>query len=200
VSLGPVGCWLETDPANPLHPFPADELGAAWPDIHLRTTPQEFSELSLHRWNEFALKQAEPTQVVESFPFQSSIRVLMQMNGSRETIDKYWSRWQSTVAALNPVLIFLEEANPRELITKAFETRGPVWTDYFLQSVEQMPFASTRQLEGMEAAVGLLTHYNRLINELASAAPFPVLTCEARPSDYAERQARVNRYLNLENV
>ncbi len=193
----PSELYLETQPNHPLHVFPTDELGAAWTNIHLKTTPETFGQRSLELWDTFLAQNTGVVSIIESFPFQSSIRVLMQMNQSSELIENYWNEWQHRVARLDAVLLFFHETDPISLIEQAFEERGDQWTSYIVRSFELMPYCKTRGLTGKEATIGFLRDYAELLDHLMSNIQIRAVTFEARPENYEERQMLVYQAFGL---
>lgn len=182
--------WYETDPEHPLHPVPADEVGAAWADIHERLSPPEFAEASLARWAN-AMVELDGPLVFESFPFQSGIRVLFQMNAAPELIEDYWQRWQRLVAPTQPHLIFLKTRAPKDLIDEVATTRGMAWKAYLESAVGAMPYAQQNGHQGWTAVHHFLENYNSLLETLLNAATVQVTTAPAKPTNYAERTSQL---------
>jgi hypothetical protein len=179
---------------HPLHPIPLDAMGAAWADVHERMSCNEFADGSLSRWRE-TVNQGEGAVVFESFPFQSAVRVLLQMDSASTLIEEYWRAWQAAVAPAEPALVFLRTAAPTQLIDNIAAHRGTEWGHYLATAVERMPFAFNRGLFGWPAVHAFLVSYNDLIESLVRAAGFPVVVADAQPLDYALRECQI-----LENL
>jgi hypothetical protein len=183
-----VSVLLETDPAHPLHPIPTDEMGAGWPNIHEVISAEDFAEHSLSLWKSLLSGLAPGgALIVESFPFQSSIRVLMQMGGSPELISEYWQAWQSIVADVNPYIIYLETADARAQISSIAARRGPEWKEYIASALCQSPYCVQRGYFGWTGVEKMMCEYSALIDDLLSSSRVPVIFLEAEPSDYEER-------------
>lgn len=188
----------ETQQDHPLHVIPTDETGAAWADIHLRIDADSFVSQSLERWKALLSDKQRPTYVIESFPFQSFIRVLFQMDTPADRIQDHWNHWLETITGNQASFIYFKEPNPRELFEMACAVRGIEWTSYMCQSCEQMPYAHSRGWLGKNAVVGVLSEYAALIDQLVDAIPIPTLVVESQPQDYSQRDTTIRRFLTPE--
>ena len=193
----PAQLLVETQSNHPLHVFPTDDMGAAWSDIHLRTTADRFAARSLELWTSFLGRTDATSFVLESYPFQSSVRVLMQMDAELDTILEYWNAWQTIVPRDEGFLIYFKEADPVALIESACRSRGEEWTNYMCRSCEQMPYAANRGWVGIDAVKGLILDYAELMDTLVAMAHLPVLTLPARPVGYDDRQLEIYRALGV---
>lgn len=180
----------ETSPDHPLHPIPTDEIGAAWPTIHEQVSASEFADLSLGRWQRF-LEDRSTAAVVESFPFQSAIRVLFQIDAPAGQIEDYWRRWQDLVLPDQPKIVFLRTEDPSGLLNRVAEHRGPEWKNYIGEAFAQMPFCLHCDLKGWTAVETSLEAYARQIESLIATSSIPVEVFEAEPANYEDRKQRV---------
>lgn len=181
--------WTEMDPANPLHVLPLDEMGAAWADSHLKMSAEEFASASLAKLSE-ALRQVVESTVFESYPFQSSIRVLYQMGTEPEIVKKYWLQTQELYKANDAHLIYLETENPVGLIDRVSAQRGQEWTDYLIMSIDKMPISITSNLKGYLAVQEFITGYSKLLDDLIRSLQIPVTYLAAESNDYGLRTER----------
>jgi hypothetical protein len=189
--------FFETQLDHPLHVVPPDEFGAAWPDIHLKLSPAQFAAESLFLWSKFLGEAGEEAFVLESFPFQSTLRVLMQMNAGESLIQEFWMDWQAMAAAEDSVLIYFREPDHRGLTQKAMDLRGDEWTRYMVGGIEQMPYVQARGWKGVEAVHGILGDYAILVEKLMADCSLRTLIYEARPTSYEARQLRIYGDLGL---
>ncbi len=180
----------ETSPNHPLHPIPTDEIGAAWPKIHEQVSASEFAEQSLARWQSF-LEGRNTASVVESFPFQSSIRVLFQIDASVGQIEEYWRRWQDLVLPAQPKIVFLRTEDPAGLMNRVAVLRGLEWRSYIGEAFAHMPFCLNRDLKGWAAVEASLEAYARQIESLIAISSIRIEVFEAEPANYEARKKRV---------
>ena len=188
----------ETDRPHPLHPIQTDAMGAAWANIHTLLTPQEFTKTSLTKW-QFFLKErpSESIELLESFPFQSMVRVLFQMNAGQDEIISYWDRWQELVRTFTPTIIFLRAQSATDLINQIGEARGPEWRSYMQASIVQMPISKGLGWTGWSAVEQFLDHYSALMNELICTSDLPIVELEGCSGNYGDRLALARKRLGL---
>jgi hypothetical protein len=186
-----VKTFIETDQINPLHTGDLDPEGAAFADVHLRFTPDAFAQQSLEKYQALRHFPFEGALIFESFPIQSHIRVLLQMDAGEECISRFWSNLQDALEPLQPALIFFEESDPEAALRRIIEHRGQRWGEYIVGALQQSPYATARGLRGLEGILQLMSDYNTLMNTLVTTWRFDRLVLEARPSDYANRDRQI---------
>ena len=128
---------LEHQPEHPLnvggtlHPSGAT-TGEAF---FQRYTPASFVHESLQRWHAFVrvAVQTETISVLDSYPFQNTVRVLLQLHATPDCLQAYAGQVEALVLPLQPVLMYFHH---RDLL-HAFHhlstistQRGTAWTDY----------------------------------------------------------------------
>jgi hypothetical protein len=175
----------EMDPENPLHVGTLDEMGAAMTDIHLTYTPEQFAALALDRYR--TLDPLEALFLFESFPFQSHVRVLLQMNAELTLIHEFWSNLQDVLDPLDPGLIYFESPDAAAAIGAAFSLRGQEWTQYVVSALEGTAFAQARGLSGIDCALQMFRVYGALLPELVGSWRFKRLVLPARTTSFEER-------------
>src|SRR5262245_45670399 len=113
---------------------------------------------SLARWDAFVAeaRASDRVNILDSYPFQNSVRVLLQMDADPAALAAYQSRVEETAAGLAPVLIYLDAGDGEPALSVIAQKRGPVWTDYAIRVITECPYASARGLRGMNGAVSLL--------------------------------------------
>jgi len=108
-------------------------------------TVGSFVEESLMRWDAFVAEagDSERVNVLDSYPFQNSVRVLSQMDADPVTLSAYQSAVEAKAAGLGPVLIYLDPGDAERAVRAIAEQRGPAWTDYVIAVVTNCPYASS---------------------------------------------------------
>jgi hypothetical protein len=177
-----VNLFLEHQPEHPLnvggtlHPS-GDTTGEAF---FQRYTPASFVQESLQRWQAFVRTalQAEAISVLDSYPFQNTVRILLQLNATPDCVREYAGHVEALVMPLQPVLIYF---NHRDLI-HAFHNisaqRGQAWTDYVVELVTHCPYAMARHLEGFSGALAVISDYKQLTDSLLRQSRFPRIVLE----------------------
>ena len=196
-----VSVHYETDQPHPLHPISTDAMGAAWANIHELLTAEDFSEMSLSKWKVF-VESLEPdsTSIIESIPFQSTVRVLYQMNAPRSLIDQYWLDWQWLLRDTSSTVIFHRAENACALINQISTRRGAEWKEYLQAAVQEMPISRTNNWSGWMAVEHFLTTYSTLMDTLLADASVPVLALDGAPLDYGVRLQTAVRSIGFAQV
>ena len=76
---------------------------------------------------------SEERYVFESHPFQSTVRVLLQLDASEPAILKFWSDLQDRLALVEPWLLYFRESDPGQAIEVMFQQRGLAFQSYWLK-------------------------------------------------------------------
>jgi hypothetical protein len=162
-------------------------------------TVGSFVEESLARWNTFVAeaRRSERVNVLDSYPFQNSVRVLLQMDADPVTLATYQSCVEAKAAGLDPVLIYLDPGDAERTLHAIAGQRGPAWTDYVIAVVTDCPYASSRGLQGMDGAVAIMRAYKHLLDQLVARFPFPKLVLSDCHRRWQDRHARILGFLDL---
>ena len=190
-----VKMFNEMDPTNPLHTAAIDPQGAAFADAHLRFNIEGYSHQSLEKYRDlrFSLREGATT-IFESFPMQSHVRVLMQMDAPLSFIEQFWRDIQEALRPLAPALLYFEETDPDSALRRILELRGEKWAEYIVGALSQSPYAVSRSLTGVEGVIQMMSDYNALTQRLFSSWDLDKKMLPARPQDYAGRDAAILDY------
>ena len=171
--------FRETEPGHPLnvgaelHPT-GSTSGAR---MFAAYTITSFIEESAVRWDAF-LGEAQLTEhvyVLDSYPFQNSVRILFQMDVDPTTLASYLSQVYKMVAKLSPALIYLDPGDPARAFRAITQRRGPAWTDYIVGQLTTCPRGLARGLHGVNGAIAAFENYKELLDQLVAHFPFPRL-------------------------
>ncbi len=162
-------------------------------------TVGSFVEESLGRWNAFVAEamRSERVNILDSYPFQNSVRVLLQMDADPITLAAYQSRVEEKATGLGPILIYLDPGDAESTVRAVAERRGPAWTDYAIAVVTECPYASSRGLQGMAGAVATLRAYKQLLDEWVGRFPFPKLVLADCHRRWPACHERIRRFLGF---
>jgi thymidylate kinase len=163
-------------------------------------TVDSFVAESLARWNAFVAGAlgSERVNILDSYPFQNSVRVLLQMDADPATIAAYQSRVEEKAAGLSPVLIYLDPGDAEQTLRAITQQRGPAWTDYAIAVITECPYASSHGLQGMNGAAALLQGYKHLLDESVARFPFPRLVLSACRHCWQDCHAKILEFLELQ--
>lgn len=159
-----------------------------------------FIDESLARWNAFVAEalSSERVNILDSYPFQNSVRVLFQMDADPATLAIYQSRVEEKAAGLSPALLYLDPGDAEQTLRAIATQRGPTWTDYAIAVVTECPYASSRGLQGMNGAAVLLQAYKHLLDESVARFPFPRLVLSACHRRWQDCHAKLCEFLGLQ--
>jgi len=162
-------------------------------------TVGSFVEESLARWRAFAAeaRHSTRTHVLDSYPFQNSVRVLLQMDADLATVAAYQSQVENEVTELDPVLIYLDPGDAERSLHEIAARRGPAWTAYAVSVITDCPYASARDLRGLDGAVTLLRSYKQLLDESVGRFSFPRLALTSCEHGWPECRSRIRDFLNI---
>jgi len=173
-----------------------DEKGAAFAHIHEVHSADSFAAAALERLNAFlGSADAGVPYVFESHPFQSTVRVLMQLDAPEPMLMKFWSELQERLESADVRLLYFRENDPRQAFTDIMGVRGTAWQNYVVEAFNHYPWTKARGLSGIEGALRVIDHYAMLIDRLLASWRFDVLILPARPASYPERTEAFIRWL-----
>ena len=167
-----------------------------------RYTPASFVHESLQRWHTFVRDalQTEAINVLDSYPFQNTVRVLLQLNATPDCMREYAGQVDALIMPLQPVLLYF---NHQDLI-HAFHTlstisaqRGKAWTDYVVELVTHCPYAMARHLEGFSGALAVLSDYKQLTDALLRQSRCPQIVLEDCARGWEECYQQIEAFLGL---
>ena len=136
-------------------------------------------------------------QILESYPYQNSVRVLLQLDAPLDQIRAYAMEVEQIAQPLRPVLVFLNRDDPRSSLRAIAEQRGPEWTAYAAELITASPRAQRRGLHGLDGALIAMGEYKELVDELLRASKLPRLVlddCRGRWEDLYVRPGRRARH------
>lgn len=201
---GAAQCVLETaaeghdHPLNvggPLHPA-GHMIGA---DLFRHYTVEAYMAESLRRWRAFVDRAActDAVQIVESYPYQNAVRILLQMDASTAALQAYVAALERIVQPMQAVLVYFEHADAAHALQTIAAERGPDWTAYAIAVVTTCPYARRRGLHGFDGALTLMRAYKALLDELRGASALPVLVLAECRDQWARCEQRLREFLDL---
>jgi hypothetical protein len=123
----------------------------------------------------------------ESHPFQSTVRVLLQLDASEPAILKFWSDLQDRLAPVEPWLLYFRESDPGQAMEIMFRQRGLAFQNYVVEALSQSPWMKGRGLAGVTGVREMVQRYATFTDQLVDSWRFPILALAARPESYEGR-------------
>ena len=176
----PVRLYLESQPEHPinvggdLHPA-GDVTGETY---FQRYRPASFIQESLQRWQAFVddAMQTDAISVLDSYPFQNSIRILLQMDAALDDMRAYAAQVEALVMPLRPALIYLSHRDVAHSVQHFSEIgaqRGEAWMDYVARLIAHCPYGEARHLEGDNGVLAFIRDYKQLTDALLRESRLP---------------------------
>ena len=199
-----INLFLEHQPEHPLnvggnlHPS-GDTTGEAF---FQRYTPARFVQEKSPAVASVccAALQVEAISVLDSYPFQNTVRVLLQLNAPPDCLREYAGQVEALVMPLQPVLIYFTH---RDLL-HAFHhlstisaQRGKAWTDDVVELVTHCPYARARHLEGFSGALAILRDYKQVTDSLLHHSRCPRIALEDCAGGWKRRYEQIEAFLGL---
>jgi len=172
-------CFLEDQAEHPLNVGGALHPAGRTPGAALfaRYAPEAYVDESLQRWRAYvtAAEAADAVQILESYPYQNSVRILLQMDDPIDHIRAYASAVEDLVLPLRPVLVYLERRDQTGALQAIAAQRGADWTAFVAELVSDSPLGRRQGLQGIEGALAFMSDYKAVIDELLRVSRLPRL-------------------------
>lgn len=185
----PARWFYELDNSHPIHAF------HEWS----REGPESFIETIIANWRSFVTKgrQSDKVNILESTLFQSTVRLLLQSDISRQRIVDYAFQTQEIIKELQPILIYFSSTNVAKALREICEKRKKVWEQYFTRVINGSMYAKNRKLHGFEGVVAFFQEYQKLTSYLFSQFKMKKLALETTKGDWEERHWQICEFLEL---
>jgi len=167
----------EMDAEHPLHPARVSGGGADFAEL-ADMDVADLGDLLLDKWAAFLEANTTGT-VLESYPYQSHIRVLWQMNASEALLSNWLDRLHLLLEPHDTTLVMLKVPDPTKHFELVFQRRGPEWTEFIADFVARTAYAKAHGLTGVEGALALMNAYHGQVGKWSRTWPFRRIEMEA---------------------
>lgn len=172
--FGQAQVWQEMAPDHPLHVIPVSGPGASFERISAYTA-DELAEKILGSWRALASAPPVGLNIFESYPYQSAVRLMLQIDASVDRVLEVGHLLEESVQGLSPSLIYLTSRDAAADVRRIARLRGQEWADFVIGFVEATPWAVNRSLRGMEAAIAFIEEYDGIVRRLLERSRMPRL-------------------------
>jgi hypothetical protein len=195
---------LESQPSHPLNVggdlLPAGEV--VGDTFFRRYTVETFIQESMDRWRTFVrdASASSTLTVLDSYPYQNSVRILLQLDATRECIEEYADQVEAVTEPLRPTLIFLAHCDAEHMarhFTGIAAQRGRGWTDYVIALMGQAPYAASHLMAGFDGVLAFLADYKQLTDALVQRSRVPHIILGEGAGDWDARYREIERFLYL---
>ncbi len=186
--------YYEHETPHPVFEYP--EVQQALDHGQLR--PGLFED-ALGNWRALARSLDSPPAcaVIESSFLQTAIHPMLLLDFDGERIGEYARQAAQAIETARPALVLLRHPDPGEALHQVAALRGDWFLDFLIGRVNRSRFAQHRGLEGLEAAIHYLRHYQALVDRIVAQLAMPVLPLPVDQIPKAEFVDRIANWLGL---
>lgn len=169
---------LEMDTEHPLHPVPVSEGGADFTQISGMDV-NELGDLLLSKWKLFLTAAEDQSFILESYPYQSHLRVLWQMNAPGDLLADWLTEFHKLFSADRPLLVTLNYTGDADRLNQIYTDRGDAWMDFMIEFATNTPYGKAHNLTGYDGTLQLLSDYREVLKTWVDQWPFQRIDFEA---------------------
>lgn len=173
------------------HPF------QIWRDV----TADQYIEISIQRWQAFVAESQPSGQVVvaDGLLFHGNLTDVLLMDAPFPVMQHYVARVASTIAPLEPVVLYCYQRDVGQALARTCATRGQEWTTFQINWKIGSPYCTRQGLHGYEGFVQLYETYRALCDTLVAALPFPTLMLDTTDGDWPRYYREMLAFLQLQH-
>jgi adenylate kinase family enzyme len=164
---------FEMDGDHPLHPVPVGAQGADFTELEDMDVV-ELGDLLIGKWEAFLadIEAQQDNVILESYPYQSHLRVLWQMNATDEFLSEWITRLHAALHRHSPHLVMLRLGGNAEQLKRIYDERGSAWMEFLIQFTSKTAYSRARNLSGYAGAMRFLADYVDSLSQWSSLWPF----------------------------
>jgi hypothetical protein len=190
-----------TEAADP-HPVRASDDLADFYRPWAEVSASELARRVRHKWARYVehRRADDVFTVMDGQLFHGDLTHLFMMGMPAPEISAHTGALMRTLAPLQPVVVYLRQADLREAIRKVFQARGAEWQSYQLGWKLAAPYATARGLAGLEGLTSMYEAYRELTDALFAGLACPKLAIETDRGEWPLYYARIDEALRAANV
>lgn len=177
--------FLEMDRGHPLHPIPVVGAGADFAELST-WEPRKLADHMLAKWEAFLTQSG--SSILESYPYQSHLRVLWQMNAPKTLLDEWLQRLYAMLQDHDPMLAMMHFGDFDDEFQTVCERRGEEWTSYVMDFVQTTAYSRCHGIHSREGAMDFFRAYQLQVAEWSASWPFKKVdfgAWDASPTEHA---------------
>lgn len=138
--------------------------------------------------------------VMDGQLFHGDLTNLFMMEMAADDLSEHICMLMNVIAPLQPIVIYLRPADLRAAIRKILVTRGPDWETYQLSWKLRSPFATHRQLTGVDGLTAMYMEYRALTDTLFNGLDCPKLAIDTSRGEWRQHYHQVSDALGKLDV
>jgi len=184
----------EMAPDHPLHPVAVGSIGADFGELRDMNVV-DLGDLLLRKWEAFLTEAQDQPFILESYPYQSHLRVLWQMNATEPMLFEWLHKLHQMLEAHRLCLVMLHFGGNAKRLKQVYDERGQAWMDFIIGFVCSTPYGEANGLRGYEGAMKFLEAYNAVLRGWCANWPFAKIELEAWSGSPADQSDEIVRKL-----
>ena len=143
---------------------------------------------------------ADAVSVLDSYPYQNSVRILLQMDAALDDMREYAAQVEVIVMPLRPALIYFSHRDVAHTVQRFSEIgaqRGEAWMDYVARLIARCPYATARHLEGYNGVLAFIRDYKQLTDALLSESHLPRIILKDCSGEWNRCYRQIKAFLDL---
>lgn len=135
----------------------------------------DFIGRCIESWTRFAstAQQAQRLYILEGSAFQSTVRIMMELDYEYRVIHDYHRAFEHIIRPLQPGLIYFRQQRFDEFFQETMRTRDDVFNEKIPKYLAETPYCRKRELEGTPGMVTFWRDYRDLCDALVDHAQIP---------------------------
>lgn len=184
-----------TDP----HPVRATDELVHWFEPWREATADQLAARAVARWQRFAAEALQDgvVPVFDGQLFHGDLTNLFLMEASRDEIGAYCDRVAEAIAPLHPLVVYLWQHDVAHAMRTVCAERGDAWVSYQVDWKLKSPYATRRQMAGLDGLIALYQDYRRLTDALFERLALDKIAIENSGRDWALYDRQVLQRLRL---
>jgi len=146
---------------------------------------------------------ADAVSVLDSYPYQNSVRILLQMDAALDDMREYAAQVETLVMPLRPALIYFSHRDVAHAVQHSSEIgaqRGAAWMDYVARLIARCPYGEARRLEGASGVLAFIRDYKQLTDALLRESRLPRIILKDCSGEWNHCYRQIEEFLDLAQV
>src|SRR4051794_6343123 len=156
----------------------------------------------LGRWAKLAnsLFRTPRIVILESTFFQTTIGWLLLLDVAPDEIVRYAARIIDNVANVNPVLVYLYQANPAAALRQVRAERGEWFENLSLVELRKSPYGRRRSTKAFDDVVDYFLKVRRMTDDVYSKFPFTKIAIDTTERNWTQYRTNIAETLCLPGI
>jgi hypothetical protein len=160
----------------------------------------DFCEVTLMRWREFAEKTVEEDKVyvLECCFLQNPFTFLLaKHNQTKEFIYSYLQKITEFISKLDPVIVYFEQDDIRDSLMRVRQERSKEWFEFLTWYYTEQGYGQARGIKGEDGVIEFLEERKSLEKEVLNQLPVESIVLNNSGYDWEVSKERILSQLQI---